>query len=59
MNSITVSNIAVLTIGIGALSTVVPFLQDGKLLEAIVAGVVGLAAVFIYEKLPLSTPPQQ
>lgn len=55
----TISNVAVLTIGIGALGTVVEFLRAGQITEAIVAGVVGLAAVFIYERLPLSVPPTE
>lgn len=55
----TISNVAVLTIGIGALGTVVEFLRAGQVTEAIVAGVVGLAALVIYERLPLSVPPAQ
>lgn len=55
----TVSNVAVLTIGISALASVVEFLRAGQVTEAIVAGVVGLAAIVIYERLPLSVPPAQ
>lgn len=52
----TISNVAVFTIGVGALSKAVEFLSAGKIQEAIISGVIGLAAVFLYERLPLSNP---
>lgn len=53
----TITNVSVLTIGIGALASVVEFLQAGKITEAIVAGAIGLVAVYLYERLPLSNTP--
>lgn len=54
----TISNVTVFTIGVGALSKAVEYLGEGKITEAIISGVIGLAAVFIYERLPLSNPQQ-
>ena len=59
MNLITASNVAVFTVGVTALASVVEFLNQGKTTEAIVAGVIGLAAVYLYERLPLSNPPTE
>lgn len=56
MNTITITNVAVLTVGVAALTTAVEFLKSGQLVEAIIAGVIGLGAIFLYERLPLSNP---
>lgn len=55
----TVSNVIVFTIGVGAISASVEMLKTGgDLTRAIILGVIGVAAVVLYERLPLSNPPQ-
>lgn len=50
-------NIALLTVGIGALSTAVELAKASNFVGAGIAAVVGILVVFLYEKLPPSTPP--
>jgi hypothetical protein len=56
MNSTSVSNIAILTLGVGALSTAVELAKNSNFIGAGIAAVVGIAALWLYEHLP-TTPP--
>lgn len=52
----TISNVAVLSVGIAALTKAVE-LASTNVTGAIIAAVIGLAAILLYERMPLSNPP--
>lgn len=52
-----VQNVALFTVGVGALSAAVELAKVSNFVGAAIALVVGVAAVVLYEKLPPTTPP--
>lgn len=54
--NLTVTNVAILTVAVALLSACVDLVKAGNWIGGLVCGVVGLVAVFLYEKLPPSTP---
>lgn len=50
------TNFSLFTIGVAGISAAIELARSGQYISAAVVGVVGLVAVFLYEKLPPSTP---
>ncbi len=57
MNSLAVSNIALLTLGVGALSSAIELAKANNFVGAGIAVLVGIICLYGYEKLPPTTPP--
>jgi len=55
MNPVTIANLAVLTLGTTSLAAAVEMAKTGNFIGGGIAVVVGVAALYAYEKLP-STP---
>lgn len=58
MNTNLAANVTVLTLGLGALAKGLEFLYAKDFVTGGVVTAVGILFLIIYEKLPLSNPPQ-
>jgi hypothetical protein len=54
MNTLTITNIALFTAGASGVTAAIELAKSGQFIAAGICGVVGLCAIFLYEKLPAS-----
>jgi len=58
MNTTLISNVTILTLAVGALNAGIELIKTQDYVTGGVLVGVGIVLIILYEKLPISTPPQ-